>query len=274
MKMKLALAIIIAFTGAVYADIFPISPLGPDASSAGLAGFATSLILTIIVELAVSVIYLYYRNLPKEILSSVVVANIVSVPLVFLIALVFPLWDMYLVLLLIEFGVFMLEAAIIFSMNKKKITSSEAITLSFFNNLASFIAGVIIMSTLFVPPNRMQTQCTFPVDLYCTGYFIKENGTLTLVLMQETGHPITVTGFNCTSADNPSGVTSPITPVNINSDSRQIVVNGTYCYRTNGDVATGRVGNYYNGKIYINYTEEDTGVQRISAGSIKTRYEP
>jgi hypothetical protein len=117
-------------------------------------------------------------------------------------------------------------------------------------------------------------HCDFPLDLYCTDYFINSTGNLTLVLRQETGHPILITEFNCTSSDNPTGVTTPLlNPVRINSGAQLLVIKGIPCYKPSGDVASGRVGNYYTGKLFVRYNETDTGFTQFLTGNIVAKYE-
>jgi hypothetical protein len=140
----------------------------------------------------------------------------------------------------------------------------------------AFMILLVVLAGVYYVLNvgRVVTaHCDFPIDLKCTDFFIKENGGFTLILRQSTGHPITITGFNCTSADNPGGNTTPITPVYINSGSQQAVVNSTPCYRTSGDIATGHAGNFYTGKIYITYNETDTGFVHTITGNIVVKYE-
>jgi len=132
------------------------------------------------------------------------------------------------------------------------------------------LAGVYYM--LNVRP--ITPHCDFPIDLYCSDYFINTTGNLTLIIRQETGHPITITEFNCTSSDNPNGVTKPLlTPVTINSGEQALVINGTPCYKPSGDVAVGRVGNYYSGKLFVKYNETDTGFFHVLTGNIVAKYE-
>jgi hypothetical protein len=132
------------------------------------------------------------------------------------------------------------------------------------------LAGIYYM--MMTAP--VQAHCDFPLDLYCTDYFINTTGNLTLIVRQNTGHPITITGLNCTSADNLGGITSPLpSAIMINSGSQQLVANGTPCYKQSGDVATGRVGNYYTGKLFVKYSETDTGFVHLLTGNIVAKYE-
>jgi hypothetical protein len=272
MKMKFALAVIAFFTAIAYADMVAIGPTPSD--------FVLALIISIAVEFAVAFIYLHDKKLPKKILISVVIANIVSIPLLFLLLYFSGLAlysNFYGLIFLGEIGVVALEAAIIYLMNRKKIRKGQAVELSVINNVASFIAGLIVTIILIslhpTPLPYIPVQCIFPIDFSCRDYYINGSGNFTLFLMQNTGHPIIITGFNCTSADNPNGIVSSLPrPVFIKEGSEALVVNGTPCYRQNVDVATGKSGDYYNGKIYVAYNETDTGFSHEIAGSIRAEY--
>jgi hypothetical protein len=114
-----------------------------------LAILAYALVLTTIVELMTSFIYLHLRRLSKSILLSVVLVNIISVPLLwfflksapFLLALCFtvPMG---------EFMVFVFEAIAIYVLNRKKIGPVDAFAMSFINNAASFLAGILLLILL------------------------------------------------------------------------------------------------------------------------------
>jgi hypothetical protein len=132
------------------------------------------------------------------------------------------------------------------------------------------LAGVYYMLSL----RPITAHCDFPMDMYCVDYFINSTGNLTILLKQETGHPITITEFNCTSSDNPNGVTTPLANnITINSGAQALVINGTPCYLTSGAVAVGRVGNFYTGKLFLKYNETDTGFVHFLTGNIVVKYE-
>ena len=141
----------------------------------------------------------------------------------------------------------------------------------------AFMILLIVIAGIYYMMNYgkvVTPHCDFPLDLYCTDYFINETGNLSLVLRQNTGHPIAITEFNCTSNDNTAGITTPLpTPVTINSGAQQLVINGTPCYRQSGDAATGHIGNYYIGKLFVKYNETDTGFVHVLTGNIVAKYE-
>ncbi|NYZ78571.1 hypothetical protein H0N99_00310 [Candidatus Micrarchaeota archaeon] len=99
---------------------------------------------------------------------------------------------------------------------------------------------------------------------------------------QGTGHPITVTGVNCTmnssatwASDNAANlVYLPNTltvPVNITSGGQAPVatiagtggLGGVLCKNADASLISGvAAGSAFNGKIYIRYTEMDTNITR------------
>jgi hypothetical protein len=123
------------------------------------------------------------------------------------------------------------------------------------------------------PGRTITPHCDFPVDLFCSDFYIKENGSLTLMIRQTSGHPITIGEFNCTTRDNPLGLTRPITPVLIDNGAQKIVVDGTPCYKATGEIAKGTAGNFYTGNLYVKYNETDTGFTHVLVGRIVAKYE-
>lgn len=142
--------------------------------------------------------------------------------------------------------------------------------------IAFMILLVVIASVYYimVVGAPVTPHCDFPLDLACSDYILNSSGNLSLILRQNTGHPITVTEFNCTSNDNTAGITTPLpSPVFINNGAQQLVINGTPCYLVSGAVAQGRVGNYYSGKLFVKYNETDTGFVHVLTGQIVAKYE-
>lgn len=141
--------------------------------------------------------------------------------------------------------------------------------------IAFMIVLVVILVLYYMfstPP--VTPRCDFPVDLMCVDYKLNTSGNLTLILKQSTGHPITVTAWNCTENENLAGITTPLnSSVFINSGSQQLVINGTPCYRTSGQNATGHAGNVYSGRMFIVYNETDTGFVHVLTGNIVAKYE-
>ena len=122
------------------------NPFGiPSQTGILLLAFAT--MLTIATELATSLIYLYLRKLNRGILWSVVLVNIISVPLLwlFLQAASFDATLLCFSLLAGEFGVFVFEAIAIFLLNRKRMELVDAFIMSFINNVTSFLVGFVLL---------------------------------------------------------------------------------------------------------------------------------
>jgi len=153
-----------------------------------------------------------------------------------------------------------------------------------------FYLGVLNPQT--VTPN----QCTFPPGFTCVTNKLSLNGQLYLVVGQGTGKNIRITGINCTQNTTTEFMTEgqvfwlnetylvPYQPnITISSGNQMIVadptsnlgwVNGTICTDANGNPLVDQpVGAVYNGKIYVNYTETDTGVKRIVVGTYTAKFE-
>jgi hypothetical protein len=152
---------------------------------------------------------------------------------------------------------------------------------------------MVVMAVLFYlgvlnPP--VPEQCVFPAGITCISSKLNTTGALTLVIGQGTGHPITVTGVNCTmnssatwASDNQASlVYSPAAyNVSITSGGQANVatINGTgglgnvTCRDANNAAVTGGAGTIFNGRIYIRYTETDTTITRTVTGTFSKRYE-
>jgi len=116
-----------------------------------------ALIITLFLELIVAFLFfLFFENkkIPKKALVSVLVANIISVPIV---QMVFPAFALgtFMTVVFAEVFAFVFEALLIFGLNKKTISLKNAFVLSFLMNLASFFIGgfiIIVLDLLFGLP--------------------------------------------------------------------------------------------------------------------------
>lgn len=114
--------------------------------------FLIALILTLLLELFVALIFTYIAKIPKEVLISVFVVNILSLPIVWFI---FPLiikgpnYHYYVYMILsAEIFAFIFEGYFLYILNKKLISLKKLFLLSFLMNLVSFIIGGLIFITL------------------------------------------------------------------------------------------------------------------------------
>ncbi len=152
------------------AAITPLPEQNKGSDYSLLHSFILALALTIIIELAVLAVFLRRWNIKiKEWLKPVatlIIANIISVPLVwliffFLIAMlvtIFPWLSIILSFIIAEALAVIFEAYFIFWINKKAIDMKRAFILSIVMNIASFIIGGIILATLL---NMKQQQITW-----------------------------------------------------------------------------------------------------------------
>ena len=159
---------------------------------------------------------------------------------------------------------------------------------------------MVVLAVLFYlgvlnPPTP--EQCVFPAGITCISSKLNTTGGLTLLIGQGTGHPISVTGVNCTMNSSASWATDQLAlgaanlnytpntlnvPVNITSGGQATValIGGTggigsvTCKDANGGAISGvAAGAAFNGKIYLRYTETDTLITRTTVGTFAKRYE-
>jgi len=109
--------------------------------------FIFALIITLVVELGIAYLFLFFKKLPKKILWSVLIANIITLSLFwggysildsFAFLVLFILWW------LIEAIIIPLEATIIYFSNNKEITFLQSLGLSALTNLGSIAIGYVI----------------------------------------------------------------------------------------------------------------------------------
>jgi len=146
----------------------------------------------------------------------------------------------------------------------------------------AFLAGVFYMGG----SNHIPSQCTLTPGFTCVSYKLHANtGELDLIIGQGTGHTINVTGISCTqdaSSDymNENSINNyAYNPLSIHSGEQKYVSqSGTShmikCTDANGDLpADLKLGSFYSGRLYINYTELDTNSSKITTGAFSTKYE-
>lgn len=122
-----------------------ISETTPVLSSDKVSSFAKAFSITIILELLVSLIFLSVRKLPKKILIYVLLANIISLPVVWFL---FPLMRLpsLVVIVISEIFAVLFETYFIYLLNKQIISLKQSFTLNILNNLVSlFVGGFVYM---------------------------------------------------------------------------------------------------------------------------------
>jgi len=170
------------------------------------------------------------------------------------------------------------------------------------------VIGFVLFYLGSTPSPRYMSQCTFPAGFTCITQKLQA-GTSKLYLRigQGTGHNIQINGINCTQQTDVSVMTNGsyiyyknydlvgagcanCTAINMSSGQSAVIADsigvGTatsgapanasniICSTSSGAIPGDvGIGSTYNGKIYINYTELDTGLQRIVVGTYTARYE-
>jgi hypothetical protein len=124
----------------VTADKLIIKETTPLASRGRLPDFFKALIITLFLELLVAYFYLLIGKMPKKILLSVILANLISLPIVWF----FPprislSWTFFMEIFAVVF-----EALFIFYLNKNFITIKKSFNLSLIMNVASLFGGWFI----------------------------------------------------------------------------------------------------------------------------------
>jgi hypothetical protein len=161
---------------------------------------------------------------------------------------------------------------------------------------------MVVLAVLFYlgvlnPSNVTPNQCMFPPGFTCVTNQLHVNNSLYLVVGVGAGKTIRVNGVACTqngSITFPSsgmilwsGTTYNVAyqpNVTVPSGSQATLadpnspmawVKNVTCTDSNQAAISGAIlGQVYNGRIYLNYTETDTGLNRIAVGTYTAKYEP
>ena len=147
-KLPIFILLLGCLAGIVYADMMdPFA--GVMILGLALIVLLVSWAITIVLELITSFVYLHLKRISKWVLLSVILANIISVPLlwgfVIVVTLLSPSMTTYMLALVVgEVVVVAFEAGVILLLNRKRIKKHDAIAMSIINNVASFILGVAL----------------------------------------------------------------------------------------------------------------------------------
>ena len=118
-----------------------------------VSSFARASIITIILELLISLIFVSVRKLPKKILAYVLLANIISLPIVWF---VFPLANImsipiiwlglwpWVVIVISEIFAVLFETYFVYIPNKLIMSFKQSLKLSMLNNMVSLFVGGFI----------------------------------------------------------------------------------------------------------------------------------
>ena len=117
-----------------------ISETTPILSSDKISSFVKAFLITIILELLVSLIFVSVRKLPKKVLAYVLLANIISLPIVWFL---FPLIKLSIptIIVISEIFAVLFESYFIYFLGKPILSLKQSFVLSILNNLVSLFVG-------------------------------------------------------------------------------------------------------------------------------------
>ena len=109
--------------------------------------FVFAILLTMLIELIVLVYFLKRWKIKKwkKMIVIVILANIISIPLVWLSFLALMIVSVLFATIIVESFAIVFEAVIIYFFNKKQIKLKQSFILSFAMNLASFLLGGVML---------------------------------------------------------------------------------------------------------------------------------
>lgn len=128
-------------------DNYSFTPL-PNREETSPMGILLLPLLTIMIELLVAFIFLKIIKTKKKIsriLGFVLLANVISWPIAFIISLTFILFSEMGAIIFAELFAIIFEAFFIYLTNKKFITLKRSFGLSILINIASFVLGLLIL---------------------------------------------------------------------------------------------------------------------------------
>ena len=133
------------------------------------------------------------------------------------------------------------------------------------------VMTVMFYLGFFSPTTVAPKSCVFPAGLSCSGYRISDGGNLTLVLVQNTGYTINITGIACGESDNAAA--EPIAGGVRVYNGEMVTLTATCTTGIDGSSTPPGEGKYFKGNIFIWYTNEGTNLDHKSAGEISYRVE-
>jgi len=131
------------------------------------------------------------------------------------------------------------------------------------------ILAILFYIGVFSPETASPNSCVLPAGFSCRGYALYDGGSLVLDLGQATGKDIRITRISCTSADAP---VDGITPYNLLQNGKHYNFTGITCTKADG-TSVPEEKEFYRGKIYIDYIEEETGIPHSISGELAYRVE-
>lgn len=105
--------------------------------------FIAAFLITVMLELIVSSIFIAITKKSYNILLYVLFANVISLPIAWFLPVSF-LRKIYATIIILEVFIILFESAVIYLLGRKNITYLKSLILSFINNIVSWIAGTLI----------------------------------------------------------------------------------------------------------------------------------
>lgn len=136
------------------------------------------------------------------------------------------------------------------------------------------VPAITVLFFIFGPatPHAVEVSaCTFPPGIACSAFAVGTDGSLNLMIGQALGHPIRVDGIAC--APPASGTPDSFTPVRTEIPvGEQRWVSGPLAGAAARCGSGGPAGEFARWKVFVRYTELDTGIQRTGVGDLAARY--
>jgi hypothetical protein len=171
---------------------------------------------------------------------------------------------------------------------KKYKLNLESAALATLIVIPFFVLEIAFLFWLGEGPGPNLSQCTFPAGFSCvTNKLYANTGKLYLEIGQGTVHKINVTGVACTQnisfATRGNIIYGGNNGITIDSGTKAAVSDpndttkpwmNISCTDAKGQlISNPAIGEIYNGRIYINYTELDTNTTKVITGSVSAKFE-
>jgi hypothetical protein len=131
------------------------------------------------------------------------------------------------------------------------------------------VIAVLFYLGIFSPSTTAPDVCVLPAGFSCHGFQVVDGGDFTLDLGQATGRPILVERIACSANENPTNWEDFDYRL---KSGRNYMFTGITCFKED-DSDTPEAGDYYNGFIFIDYTEEGTNIRHRIKGDIAYKVE-
>lgn len=147
------------------------------------------------------------------------------------------------------------------------------ITYSWAILVVALVIAALFALKVFNPGGVVGTQCILPAGLECTTAFLSSNGLLSLGLLQVTQTPINITAFGCNLNNTISYPANMMqAPVNPPSNQIRLQIGANYTFNVQcwagNSFYTNNPGTYFQGYIFVNYTESTTGFPHTASGKM------